>query len=170
MKLRQKHESDAVCGDYIFSHRKKERHDMVDSTKDEGFEGGCLCGNIRYQSFSKPLITVHCYCTDCRHIGGTGHAAHTVIPDNAFSLVGRVSEYIKKADSGNLINRRFCPICASAIFHTRDGLEGMIVVRTSSLDDPEIALPDRAIYVDSALSWDYINPNIPSSPKMTVKR
>jgi len=43
----------------------------------------------------------------------------------------------------------------------------MVVIRTSSLDDPELAPPDRAIYVESAISWDYVDPNLPATPKMT---
>lgn len=131
------------------------------------FEGGCLCGSVRYASHSGPLTTVHCYCTDCRRIGGTGHATHTVVPKNAFRLIGEVSEYLRFSDSGNQINRRFCPKCGSAIFHTREGLGGKIVIRTSSLDDPEVAKPDRAIYVSSAISWDHIDPALPSAEKMT---
>lgn len=142
---------------------------MSDETEKVCFEGGCLCGEIRYQSSSNPLATVHCYCTDCRRIGGTGHATHTVIPEDAFHLVGKVSEYKRSADSGNQINRRFCSQCGSAIFHTREGLEGKIVVRTSSLDDPEIAKPERNIYVSSAISWDHINPDLPTFEKMTAK-
>lgn len=133
-------------------------------------DGGCLCGSVRYRCSSKPLATVQCYCSDCRRIGGTGHATHTVLPETEFRFNGEVSEYVKKADSGNLINRRFCPICGSAIFHTREGLEGNVVVRTSSFDDPEQAPPDRAIYVDSVLSWDHVDPNLPVSAKMTIKR
>ncbi|WP_082035042.1 MULTISPECIES: GFA family protein [Phaeobacter] len=132
--------------------------------------GGCLCGKVRYSSASNPLATVQCYCSDCRRIGGTGHATHTVIPFDAFLLEGAVAEYTKLADSGNRITRRFCPVCGSAIYHTRDGLEGLVVLRTSSLDDPELAPPDRAIYVDSALSWDYVDPDLPASPKMTPNR
>jgi len=137
---------------------------------DIGFEGGCLCGKVRYRSEAGPLATVHCYCTDCRRIGGTGHATHTVVPEDAFHLVGKVSEYQRTADSGNQINRRFCPQCGSAIFHTRDGMEGKVVIRTSSLDDPEIAKPDRAIYVSSAISWDHVDPDLPSFEKMTGQK
>ena len=137
---------------------------------DIGFEGGCLCGKVRYRSEAGPLTTVHCYCTDCRRIGGTGHATHTVVPEDAFHLVGKVSEYQRTADSGNQINRRFCPQCGSAIFHTRDGMEGKVVIRTSSLDDPEIAKPDRAIYVSSAISWDHVDPDLPSFEKMTGQK
>lgn len=38
------------------------------------------------------------------------------------------------------------------------------------MDDPELAKPDRVIYTDSAVSWDHIDPELPSSAKMTPKR
>lgn len=136
-------------------------------TNQTGFTGGCLCGDVRYRSNSPPLATIHCYCTDCRRIGGTGHATHTVIPDGDFLLEGVVAEYERQADSGNRINRRFCPRCGSAIFHTRDGLPGKLVVRTSSMDDPEIAKPERIIYASSAVSWDHFDANLPAEQRMT---
>ena len=133
--------------------------------------GGCLCEAVRYVCDAPPKLTVHCYCRDCRKIGGTGHATHTVFDENAFSLTGPVNEYVRTADSGRSINRRFCPVCGSAIFHTRDGMEGLVVVRTSSLDDPECVTPERAIYVSRAPSWDPVDGNlacfeemIPSKP------
>lgn len=133
------------------------------------FEGGCLCGKIRYSCTAQPISTVHCHCTDCRRIGGTAHATHTVIPKAAFTIAGVPREYARLADSGNEIVRRFCPDCASAIFHTREGLENMIVVRTSSMDDPELVTPERAIFTDSAVSWDPVNTSLPSSSRMTQR-
>ncbi|KZM49250.1 GFA family protein [Labrenzia sp. OB1] len=116
--------------------------------------GGCLCEAVRYVCAAPPTVTVKCYCRDCRRIGGTGHATHSVFAQEAFSLTGTVTEFEKTADSGRTINRRFCPICGSALYHTRDGMEGLVVVRASSLDDPESVIPERAIYVSRALSWD----------------
>ncbi len=133
------------------------------------FEGGCLCEKVRYRSTAAPMVTVHCCCTDCRKIGGTGHATHTVVPADDFSLAGAVAEYERIADSGNRINRRFCPACGSAVYHTRDGMEGLIVIRTSSMDDPELARPGRVIYAGSAVSWDHIDPALPSFEKMTPR-
>lgn len=134
------------------------------------FEGGCLCNKVRYISRSEPQTTVHCYCSDCRRIGGTGHATHTVISAEDFDCVGTVAEYHRVADSGNRINRRFCPHCGSAIFHTRDGMEGMVIIRTSSMDDPELAKPDRSIYVSSAISWDHVDRELPAFNKMSQQK
>lgn len=132
--------------------------------------GGCLCGAVRYNCEAAPKTTVHCYCDDCRRIGGTGHATHTVFPAEGFSLIGDVTEYVKTADSGRSINRRFCPVCGSAIFHTRDGMDGLVVIRTSSLDDPEAVQPERAIYVSRAISWDQVDWNLECHDEMTVAR
>ncbi len=126
----------------------------------EKLTGGCLCEAVRYVCEAAPKLTVHCYCRDCRKIGGTGHATHTVFDQAAFSLTGEVTDYVRTADSGRSINRRFCPVCGSAIFHTRDGMEGLVVVRTSSLDDPDRVTPERAIYVSRAVSWDPVDSNL----------
>lgn len=134
------------------------------------FEGGCLCERVRYHSTAAPVVTSHCCCTDCRKIGGTGHATHSAIPQDAFHLAGKVSEYERVADSGNRINRRFCPHCGSAVYHTRDGLEGMVVIRTSSMDNPEIAKPGRVLYAGSAISWDFVDPDLPVFAKMSDSR
>ncbi|MCX2722209.1 GFA family protein [Roseibium salinum] len=133
----------------------------------ERLTGGCLCEAVRYVCEAPPKITVHCYCTDCRKIGGTGHATHSVFDEDVFLLTGRVSEFEKTADSGRKINRRFCPVCGSALFHTRTGMEGLVVVRTSSLDDPDSVTPEWAIYVSRAVSWDHVDTDLQCFEEMT---
>ncbi len=136
----------------------------------ENLAGGCLCGAVRYQCNAAPVRTLQCYCTDCRRIGSTGHATHSIFPDDAFSITGTVTEYAKTSDSGNLINRRFCPVCGSALYHTLDSMPGVVIVRASSLDDPEAAVPDMAIYVSRALSWDPANKDLRCFEEMAVRR
>ncbi len=134
------------------------------------FVGGCLCEAVRYISSAEPITTVHCCCADCRKIGGTGHATHTVVPDTAFKLSGKVTKFSRTADSGNQIHRYFCSKCGSAIYHTREGLEGLLVIRTSSMDDPEIAEPKMVIFTSSAVSWDHMDRELPAYEKMSNVR
>lgn len=131
------------------------------------FEGGCLCGEVRYKASTEPVLTVHCCCKDCQKIGGTAHATHSVVPAEAFQIMGKTKIYEKIADSGNLIVRRFCPLCGSALYHTRQGLEGQVVIRTSTLDEPENLTPEKVIYVSSAVSWDCFNPDLPKFEYMS---
>lgn len=132
--------------------------------------GGCLCGAVRYICDAPPKLTVKCYCADCRRLGGTGHSTHTVFADDAFLLSGAVTEYQKTADSGRRINRRFCPVCGSPVYHTRDGMEGLVVVRASSLDDPESVRPERAIYTSRAVSWDPVDRDLMCFEEMTPQK
>lgn len=132
------------------------------------FEGGCLCGSVRYVSMAMPSVTVHCCCKDCQKLSGTAHSTQSVIPEDAFNVNGETSIFEKIADSGNLVVRRFCPNCGSPIYHTREGLKGKVVLRTSSLDDPEMVKPDKMAYERSAVSWDYIDPTLPRFNEMST--
>mgnify|MGYP006103033023 FL=1 len=33
--------------------------------------GGCLCGNVRFETAATPAAQVLCFCTDCQHISGS---------------------------------------------------------------------------------------------------
>lgn len=130
------------------------------------FKGGCLCGEIRYESSLQPVMTGHCHCIDCRKSSGTGHGTHVVIPSAGFSLAGEPSKYEHAADSGNIVTRNFCPVCGAALYSTNSGVPDMAFIRASSLDDPEVAQPQMAVYASRAPSWDYIDPKLPSFPLM----
>ncbi len=130
------------------------------------FEGGCLCGKVRYECASAPHLTGHCQCIDCRKTSGTGHATHMVVPAGALTVRGAVKSYDRAADSGNVVSRKFCPDCGSPVYSTNSAMEGMAFVRASSLDDPEVAKPSMVVYASRGPSWDKMDPSLPSFPLM----
>lgn len=131
-----------------------------------GFKGGCLCGEIRYESTLDPIMSGHCHCIDCRKSSGTGHGTHVVVPTAGFSIAGESSAYDQAADSGNIVTRYFCPTCGAALYSTNSGMPDTTFIRASSLDDLEVAQPQMAVYASRAASWDYIDPKLPSFPLM----
>lgn len=118
-----------------------------------GFEGGCLCGDIRYESASDPLMTVYCHCRNCQKASGGAFSTNVMVPADAFAVTqGEVSRYDDTADSGNVVVREFCGRCGSAIVsRLPDG--GMAVVKAGTLDDPSGLQPGMSIWEDSALPW-----------------
>lgn len=128
-------------------------------------EGGCLCENVRY-ACTEEVGGGHCHCIDCRKTSGTGHGSHMMVPEGGFTLSGAVKSYEKPADSGNMVTRWFCPDCGSAIYSTNSGVPGMVFVRASSLDDPEVFRPQLIVYTDRAASWDSMDPNLPGFATM----
>jgi hypothetical protein len=89
-----------------------------------------------------------------------------LVPDGAFRVSGEIRFYESPADSGNLVNRGFCPNCGSAIYSTNSGMPEMIFVRASSLDDPNVFNPQMVVYTDRAAAWDYVDPSLPSFAAM----
>ena len=130
------------------------------------FSGGCLCGAVRYESMADPVATAHCHCQDCRRSSGTGHCSHLGVPTPAFSMAGEVTIYESAADSGNMVDRAFCPTCGAAVYSVNSGMTDLIFLRASSLDDPEVFQPQMVVYARSATSWDPIDPNLPAFEAM----
>ncbi len=129
------------------------------------FNGGCLCGAVRYRGETQ-IAGGHCYCDDCRKSSGSGHCSHMVVPEDGFSLTGAIRFYDAPADSGNMVSRGFCPTCGSAVYSKNAGIPGMVFVRASSLDDPEVFQPQMIVYTQRAPSWDRMNPDLPAFEAM----
>jgi hypothetical protein len=130
------------------------------------FEGGCLCGAVRYASTSEPQFTGHCHCIDCRKSSGSGHCTHIVVPRSAFSVSGEARFYERAADSGNMISRGFCPNCGSALYSLNSAMPQTVFIRASSLDDPEVIKPQLVVYASRAPSWDHVDPTLPAFAEM----
>jgi len=130
------------------------------------FTGGCLCGSVRYTCNAEPAASGHCQCNDCRRTSGTGHSSHLAVPDNAVANTGEVTVYERRADSGNLVRRAFCPTCGSPIYSTNSGMPGLVFLRASSLDDLEVFKPRLVVYTMRAASWDFVDPKLPGFETM----
>lgn len=130
------------------------------------FEGGCLCGAVRYVSDGEPMMAGHCHCTDCRRSSGTGHASHLVVPAASVRVSGKVTTYAAPADSGAIVTRAFCPTCGAPVYSTNNGNPDAIFLRASSLDDLEVFQPQMVVYAARAASWDMTDPALPRFEKM----
>lgn len=126
------------------------------------FSGGCLCGAVRYESEPDAMVAGHCHCLDCRKSSGTGHCSHLGLPDAGFKLTGELRFFDAPADSGNVVSRGFCPTCGSPVYSTNSAMKGVLFLRASSLDDPEVFTPQMVVYTKRAPSWDKIPGSLPS--------
>lgn len=130
------------------------------------FEGGCLCGAVRYTCGAEPVVAGHCHCVDCRRSSGTGHCSHLGVPREAVTISGEVSLYERPADTGNMVSRAFCPSCGAPIYSTNSKMPEMLFVRASSLDDPEVFKPQMIVYASRAPSWDTMDSELPAFDEM----
>jgi hypothetical protein len=130
------------------------------------YRGGCLCGAIRYEIAAEPMIAGQCQCLDCQHETGGGHTSFVAFPADAVKLAGTPRFYEVEADSGNINRRGFCPTCGSAVVGGTSGMPGMTTVSAGSLDDPSVFKPQFVCYTIRGHAWDFVDPALPSFPKM----
>lgn len=126
-------------------------------------EGGCLCGQVRYRTDAAPIATRVCWCRDCQALGAGSGTVNVVFPVEGFEITGETRDHVSRADSGNLMHRRFCPVCGTPLFSASDARPALIIARAGSLDDPELARPSGTIWSASAPSWACLDETLPKT-------
>ena len=80
------------------------------------FTGGCVCGEVRYECSSRPLMMVKCHCRDCQRVSGGPYAPVVVVPLKAFKItIGGLQHYVTARLSGRNNLRGFCAKCGSRL-------------------------------------------------------
>lgn len=124
------------------------------------FQGGCVCGAVRYECNADPLVMFECHCRDCQHVSGSGYLAVMYFPKSAFALTKGELRYHSTESLRRGENKRgFCAECGSRISGGES--ERGIGITASSLDDPSVFRPQFDIHVADVQPWDRLDPAIP---------
>jgi hypothetical protein len=83
---------------------------------------------------------------------------------DSFSVQGNVSWHESVADSGNRMQRGFCPKCGTPLFSKAESRPHLIFIRAGALDDPNLMGPQMTIWTDAAPDWACFDPALPKVP------
>ena len=118
-------------------------------------EGGCHCGNIRYEAEVDPAKVVICHCTDCQTLSGS--AFRTVVPTNEGALKllsGAPKVYVKAAENGNRRKQTFCPECGTPIYSAPVGMGPKVVgLRVGTVRQRDQLIPSDQFWFRSSQAW-----------------
>ena len=117
------------------------------------FNGGCLCGAVRYEARGEPLYAGYCYCSDCRKASGSGFIPFIGFAAGAVSFTGATRQFRCKSIRGTDAVRNTCPICASLVFGGDVGIDDSFTLYAGSLDDASLFTPTVAIFMKSRAPW-----------------
>jgi hypothetical protein len=115
--------------------------------------GGCLCGQVRYTANTDPVFVGLCHCTHCQKQTGTAFSVLVGIPKSAMSIQGRLKTFHDTGDSGQPVDRNFCPECGSPIFSDVAVMPGLTFIKAGTLDDTSWLDPKMHVYCGSAARW-----------------
>jgi hypothetical protein len=131
-----------------------------------GHVGKCLCGHIQFSIDAEPQGARMCWCRDCQRIASGSATVNVLFPEEAVRYMGQMTTLRLTADSGNIVERGFCPRCGSQMYSKTIEPPGMPMrVRAGTLDDTELMAPTAIIWADSAPRWATFDPNLPRYPK-----
>ena len=124
------------------------------------FQGGCLCGAVRFDAHGLPGRVLHCHCKSCR--GHTGAAVATLAVSKA-SQVNFSGNDRKIHSSTPGVGRAFCDTCGSSLtWETVFREEGeLCAIHISTFDDPEMLEPNAHSFYPERISWFEVDDKLP---------
>src|SRR5690606_752974 len=118
-------------------------------------DGGCHCGQVRFEAEVDADKVVICHCTDCQTLSGS--AFRTVVqsrPGTFRLLSGMLKTYVKAAESGNLREQTFCPECGTPIYSAPVGEGDRVVgLRVGTIAQRDRLIPSDQLWFRSSQKW-----------------
>ena len=111
--------------------------------------GGCLCGEIRYESTEPPFRTGYCHCRMCQKAVGNIFGTAAFFRHERFRFVTREPRWYSSSEA---VKRGFCETCGSPIAYQHRDV-GHISIWMGTLDEPERFEPQVHWYSDTKISW-----------------
>ncbi len=114
------------------------------------YDGGCLCGAVRWRLEARPLAVNACHCNDCKKLTGATNLLMLLARRDAFSHAGAVERWRKRADSGRELDIARCVTCGTRLWHEPLSSPALVFIAAGTLDDPSWAIPTSHIWIERA--------------------
>jgi hypothetical protein len=116
------------------------------SSESTTYDGGCLCGFVRYRMTTKPLIVHCCHCRSCQRQTGSAFAVNALIePDRVQLLEGEVEVVDAPSDTGKGQKISHCPKCRIQVW-SKHAESAVWFVHVGTLDEPDRLPPDIHVF------------------------
>ena len=131
-------------------------------TEQASYEGGCLCGALRYRVLGPLSPLVYCHCSQCRKAQGSAFAANIPVNRSNFTLQGDRAQ-LRAYESSPGKKRYFCATCGAPLY-SELAPAGPVRIRAGSLDAPACPEPQGHIFAGSKAPWHEITDDLPRYP------
>lgn len=121
------------------------------------YEGGCLCGQVRWRAMGAPANVRICHCRLCQKATGGPFFARAIFPRDAFAWTGGTTAW----NSSPRLVRMACGRCGTPMFAAPNDPPARIGVSLATFDDPAAVRPDCHIWVSAKLPWVTVADGLP---------
>lgn len=114
------------------------------------WEGGCRCGQVRVRVSAPPLLAMACHCTGCQRMSASAFSLSLAVPSEGFEVT-RGEPVIGGLHGA--ARHYFCPHCMSWMFTRPEGMDWLVNLRATMLDDPSWFSPFMETWTSEKLPW-----------------
>lgn len=98
-------------------------------------QGGCQCGELRYECTEQPLKIYVCHCAECRKQSASAFGiSYFVNKRDFFPTRGTPHVWTRITAGGHQLDCAFCAECGSRAWHCSSRTPGVVNVKAGSLD------------------------------------
>lgn len=115
--------------------------------------GRCQCGAVRYSVKAPPLAFYVCHCTECQKQSASAFGESLQVRADDLELSGTSSTFVRRTDSGRLMECLFCPQCGTRILHRIAGGPPVVNIRGGTLDETGWLRPAAHLWTSSRQPW-----------------
>lgn len=136
-------------------------------TRQAGYVGGCLCGDVRFEALGAPRAVFHCHCFSCRRQTGAAVASFAV-----FATLDDGFRWSKTAPasyhSSPGVTRCFCPRCGTPLSYQANKYPDEIHINIGVFDRPGDLVPRAHFHVAEKVAWFETADHFPRHPRGDV--
>lgn len=116
----------------------------------ETFDGGCLCGAVRFKATGKPNWILWCHCQSCRRHSGAPASVFVAFDHTAVTMTkGEITRF--NSSPGTV--RGFCVRCGSTLTCESAKLPNEVHYHVGSFDRAAELAPTGHIFAEEKLPW-----------------
>lgn len=124
------------------------------------YQGGCLCGKVRYRITGPIRNIIYCHCSQCRKAQGSAYATNGIVVKKNFELVSGENNLTGYESTPGQI-KYFCSICGSPIFSKTQSRPDEVRIRLGTIESDISERPVAHIFTTSKANWDNICDDLP---------
>lgn len=124
------------------------------------YQGGCLCGAVRFAIEGAPTWVATCHCSKCRRAHGAGSVAWVGVEVGRFTLT-KGFEVLTRYQSSEAATRSFCSRCGSPMLFQSTRWPGEMHVALGLFDAGHGLAPTAHAFFDDRAPWVHVEDGLP---------
>ena len=121
-------------------------------------QGGCFCGEIRYEVLGPEKFACFCHCESCQRAAGAPVVTWSTYARETFHVS---SGEIHWHESSPGVTRGICENCGTSLTYENAKRPGEIDLTVNSLDDPSAPTLKAHIWTEDKQPWLILDDGLP---------